>query len=72
MSRPSTATHHVGRSLLTLDEARSLLRISKWSLQQLIHDRRLQTMQIGRRRFVHPDDLDDLIERLRQEGRDGR
>lgn len=69
-SEQPTATRD--RGLLTLDESRALLRISKWSLQRLIDDRRLVTVQIGRRRFVHPDDLDALLEELREQGRHGR
>lgn len=71
-TKPDPTTIEHDRSLLTLEEARHLLRISKWSLQRLIDDRRLLTVQIGRRRFVHPNDLDDLIESLRERARDGR
>ena len=69
---PLEQTTEQDRNLLTLDEARHVLRISKWSLQKLIDDRRLVTIRIGRRRFVHPDDLSSFMDDLRDRARDGR
>ncbi|MEP9385220.1 helix-turn-helix domain-containing protein [Nocardioides sp. KR10-350] len=56
--------------LLTLEEAADRLRISRWGLRQLINDRELVTVQIGRRRLVTEADLDALIASRRQGGRD--
>jgi excisionase family DNA binding protein len=54
--------------LLNLVEAADALRISRWQLYQLINDRRLNTVKIGRRRFVIPGDLYALVDQLRNEG----
>jgi excisionase family DNA binding protein len=54
--------------LLTVPEACEALRISRWSLYQLINKRRLKTVRIDRRRLVAPADLAALIEELRAEG----
>jgi excisionase family DNA binding protein len=56
--------------LLTIDEARSVLRISRWSLYQLINRNRLKTIRIGQRRLIAADDLRDLLDELRQGGDD--
>jgi excisionase family DNA binding protein len=55
-------------ALLTIEEARSILRISRWSLYQLINRRRLRTVTIGQRRLIAAEDLRAFIEGLRQEG----
>lgn len=54
--------------LLTIEEARSVLRISRWSLYQLINRNRLKTIRLGRRRLVAADDLRALLDELRQAG----
>lgn len=54
--------------LLTITEACDALKISRWSLYQLINKRRLKTVRIDRRRLVTPADLSALIEELRAEG----
>ena len=40
--------------LLTINEVADLLRISRWSVYQLIWSGQLQTLKIGRRRLVRP------------------
>ena len=40
--------------LLTINEVAELLRISRWSVYQLIWSGRLDTLTIGRRRLVRP------------------
>jgi len=57
-----------GPLLLTVPEACDALRISRWSLYQLINKRRLKTVRIDRRRLIAPADLTALIEELRAEG----
>lgn len=52
--------------LMTIDEARDTLRISRWGIYRLINDRQLKTVTIGSRRFVAPQDLDDFMQQLRQ------
>ena len=40
--------------LLTINEVADLLRISRWSVYQLISSGQLQTLKIGRRRLIRP------------------
>jgi excisionase family DNA binding protein len=55
------------RVVLTVAEACDVLRISRWMLYRLIHSRRLETIKIGRRRFVPAAAVQELIDRLRAE-----
>lgn len=48
--RPSSAD--AAPVLLTIPEVCAMLRVSRWSVYQLINKRRLKTVQIGRRRLV--------------------
>lgn len=57
-------------ALLTVDEACSQLRISRWTLYRLIHRRAIRTIKIGNRRLVPPTAIQDLIRGL--EDRDAR
>lgn len=54
--------------LMTVQEASDALQISRWQLYQLINQRRLNTVKIGRRRFIVPDDLHGLVDELRKKG----
>lgn len=54
--------------LMTITEAGTALRISRWSIYRLINSNRLRTVRIDRRRLVAPADLAALIEELREEG----
>jgi excisionase family DNA binding protein len=54
--------------LLTIPEASDALRISRWSLYQLINKRRLKAVRIDRRRLIAAVDLAALVEELRAEG----
>lgn len=54
--------------LLTVAETSTALRISRWSVYQLINSGRLRTVKIDRRRLVAPEDLDSFIEGLRKGG----
>ncbi|WP_131732915.1 helix-turn-helix domain-containing protein [Actinomadura formosensis] len=58
--------------LLTIPEACEALRVSRWQIYRMINDGRLKTVRIDRRRFVTPDDLQDLIKELREGGTDVR
>lgn len=71
-SEPDTgATTTEGAPLLvTIPEACAALRISRWSLYQLINKRRLKTVRIDRRRLIATIDLAALVEELRAEGAD--
>ena len=55
-----------GRPLLTIDEAREILRVSRWTVYRLINERQLETIKIGSRRLVPTDAVRDLIKRLRE------
>lgn len=53
--------------LLGLGEACQALRISRWSLYQLINQRRIKTVRVNGRHLIAPKDLDDFVENLRAE-----
>jgi len=57
----------IAPSLLTVPEACAVLRVSKWTLYQLIRTRQLETIKIGSRRCVPISAVHALIERLRAE-----
>jgi excisionase family DNA binding protein len=50
--------------LLTIADVTALLRVSKWSVYQLIWSGRLRTLTIGRRRLVRPSALAECVELL--------
>lgn len=52
--------------LLTVREAHTLLRISKWKLYDLIRKNLLDSVRIGRRRLIPVDSYRAYVERLRQ------
>lgn len=54
--------------LLNISEACDALRISRWSMYQLINQRRVKTVRVRGRHLIAPQDLDDFIDRLRAEG----
>jgi len=53
--------------VLTVPEACAVLKISKWTLYQLIRSRQLETIKIGARRCVPATAIQTLIDRLRSE-----
>jgi len=55
-------------SVLTIQETCAVLRISKWTLYQLIRSRQLVTIKIGSRRVVPAAAIQALIDRLQEEG----
>lgn len=52
--------------LLTVREAYVRLRISKWKLYDLIRSRLLNSIRIGRRRFIPTDAVRSYIQGLQQ------
>ena len=67
LDRTPTSSHNtipVASNLLTLTEACTRLRISKWSIYKLIHERELITVKIGTRRFVPVSEVDRFTEEL--------
>jgi excisionase family DNA binding protein len=53
--------------LLTVQEAADRLRVSRWSLYNLIRANQLRTVKIGRRRLVAPAALAECVELLSEE-----
>ncbi len=53
--------------LLTVQEAADRLRVSRWSVYNLIRSHQLRTIKIGRRRLVTPAALAECIELLGEE-----
>jgi excisionase family DNA binding protein len=51
--------------LLELDEVEECLSVSRTTLYRLVKRGDLPTVQIGRRRYVTVQDLDDYVNRLR-------
>ena len=54
-------------SLLTIAEACHRLRVSKWMVYRLIQSKQLESILIGRRRFVPHTAVEHFITELRQE-----
>ncbi len=53
--------------LLTINEVADLLRISRWSVYQLIWSGQLRTLTIGRRRLIRPAALAACVDLLDQD-----
>jgi excisionase family DNA binding protein len=53
-------------TLFTIDEAAARLRVSRWSLYNLIRSGQLRTIKIGRRRLVPIDALTECLEHLKE------
>jgi excisionase family DNA binding protein len=53
--------------LLTVAEACERLRVSEWMVNRLIWSRDLESIKIGRRRFIPVKAIDEFIERRRVE-----
>jgi len=62
---PNTVQREVtGDYLLTIDEVAERLRVSRWSVYNLIRANQLRTVKIGRRRLVTPVALIECVEQL--------
>ncbi len=68
LRRPDEASHPGMPAVLTVTEACEVLRISRWSLYQLIRSRQLDSYTIGRRRFISETALWACLDRLQDEG----
>jgi excisionase family DNA binding protein len=53
--------------LLTINEVADLLRISRWSVYQLIWSGQLHTLKIGRRRLIRPAAYEACVDQLDNE-----
>jgi excisionase family DNA binding protein len=54
----------VNTCLLTVDEAAGQLRVSRWTVYNLIRSNQLRTVKIGRRRLVTPAALVECVDLL--------
>ena len=50
--------------VLTVDEAAERLRVSRWTLYNLIRSNQLRTIKIGRRRLIPVNALDEYLAEL--------
>lgn len=57
---------HSHPDLLTISEAAERLRVSRWTMYQLIRSGSLKTLTILSRRFVATDDITDFINRRKE------
>ena len=53
-------------ALFTIDEAAAQLRVSRWTVYNLIRSGQLRTIKIGRRRLVPTDALSECLEHLKE------
>jgi excisionase family DNA binding protein len=53
--------------VLTVDEAAERLRVSRWTLYNLIRSNQLRTIKIGRRRLVPVNALAECLDLLAEE-----
>ncbi|MFB4311945.1 helix-turn-helix domain-containing protein [Actinomadura sp. GTD37] len=53
--------------VLTVDEAAERLRVSRWTLYNLIRSNQLRTVKIGRRRLVPANALAEYLDKLMEE-----
>jgi excisionase family DNA binding protein len=61
----NTAQREVtGDYLLTINETAERLRVSRWSVYNLIRANQLRTVKIGRRRLVTPAALTEYVKQL--------
>ncbi|WP_425298280.1 helix-turn-helix domain-containing protein [Nocardia abscessus] len=60
----SQQPNYARSDLLTVTEAHTRLRISKWSIYKLIHQRELDTIKIGARRFVPNSEIEHFLRKL--------
>jgi excisionase family DNA binding protein len=56
--------------LLSLEQVRRKLGVSRWTLYQIINRGELQTVHIGHRHLVHPDQLQRYLDWLMAQGGD--
>jgi excisionase family DNA binding protein len=53
----------------TVREVAELLKVSQWTINKLIRERDLKSIQIGARRLVTATDLGEYLRELRMEGK---
>ncbi|MGI5224045.1 helix-turn-helix domain-containing protein [Actinoallomurus sp. CA-142502] len=51
-------------AVLTVDEAAERLRVSRWTLYNLIRSNQLRTVKIGRRRLIPVSAITECLEQL--------
>jgi excisionase family DNA binding protein len=55
-------------TLLTIDEAASMLRVGRTTIFRLVAEGELMSIKVGRRRLVPTASLDDFVERATGRG----
>jgi excisionase family DNA binding protein len=60
----NTVREVISDYLLTINEAAERLRVSRWSVYNLIRTNQLRTVKIGRRRLVTPAALTEYVKHL--------
>lgn len=58
------------RLLLNIQEVCQILRVSRWTVWNLINQRKLTAVHIGRRRLVTVTELEAFVRRLDEEERE--
>jgi excisionase family DNA binding protein len=58
-------------TLVTMKEAEARLKLSTWSLYQLINKNEIPTVRIGGRRFIRLLTLQSYLQRLEQQSKEG-
>lgn len=67
MTHTNQAAARNAPKLLSINEACQALRISRWSIYQLINQRRIKTVRVLGRHLIAPEDLDAFVAHLRDE-----
>lgn len=62
----SRAARRIEPIMLTVPEACLMLRISRSMLYQLIRAGKLETVRLGRRRYVHSASIRQLVDQLKE------
>lgn len=66
MAEPPAATDEL---VFTVAETAKKLKVSLWTVNKLIRERSLRSIQIGARRLVPSVDLEEYLRELRMDGR---
>ena len=53
--------------LLTVSQAGEVLALGRTKLLELVYSGQIESLTVGRRRYIRPEALEQFVERLRQE-----
>lgn len=65
MTTTKTAERPAIEPLLNLEEVSRVLGVSHWTLRHYVKDGRMRALRIGRRLFVEPCEVRNMVERSR-------